>query len=322
MDRMKQLEAFVLVAETESISRAAEALHVSKSVVSQRLSQLEASVRGPLLHRTTRRVSLTEAGDKAYPVCADIVARLRDLENLLRDRAHTLSGRLRVASAIDIGVREVAAITSAFHRENPQLDLELVVSDSAVSPADDGFDVTLHYRELTDRRLVQHPVCRVETGLYASPEYLARRGAPASPEALAEHDCLGYSQQVTVNAWKTHRWALARGGETVTARVRLLSMSNSGLVLLRWVVDGAGLAVLPRFRAAAELAGGRLVPVLTDWSTEALQLYASHGRAQNDTLKMTAFIEALKAGFAGAVKDAESAHAAQESSAAYPVISR
>ncbi|MFW5662057.1 MAG: LysR family transcriptional regulator, partial [Oceanicaulis sp.] len=170
MDRMKLLEAFVTVAETGNISRAAEALHVSKSVISQRLSQFEERLGRPLLHRTTRRVSLTEAGDQAYPVCADIVARVRELENTLRAAPNTLTGRLRIASAIDIGVSEVAAISSAFYRSNPGLDLELVVSDSAVSPADDGFDVTLHYRKLTDRRLIQHPVARVETAVYASPD--------------------------------------------------------------------------------------------------------------------------------------------------------
>jgi DNA-binding transcriptional LysR family regulator len=309
LDRLKLLEAFITVAETESISRAAQALHVSKSVISQRLSQLEESLGRSLLHRTTRRVSLTEAGAEAYPVCGDIVARVRDLENTLRAAPNHLSGRLRIASAIDIGVKEIAAITSAFHRENPALDLELIVSDSAVSPADDGFDVTLHYRQLVDRRLVQHKVTVVETGLYASPAYLARKGAPDKPEDLPGHDCLGYSQQVTVNAWHTHQWVFQRAGVTSTARVRLKALSNSGHVLRRWAEDGAGLAVLPKFRAASDVAAGTLVPVLTGWSTPSLDLFASHARAQNETLKMTGFITALQAGFENAAQDAARADA-------------
>jgi DNA-binding transcriptional LysR family regulator len=308
MDRMKLLEAFVTVAETGSISRAAAAMHVSKSVISQRLSQLEERLGRPLLHRTTRRVSLTEAGDQAYPACADIVARVRDLENTLRAAPNALNGRLRIASAIDIGVTEVAAITSAFYGANPRLDLELVVSDSAVSPADDGFDVTLHYRKLLDRRLIQHKIASVETGLYASPDYLARKGAPGHPDELSGHDCLGYSQQVTVNAWQTHRWVFERGGASTTARVRLKAMSNSGHVLRRWAEDGAGLAVLPRFRAAADVASGALTPVLTGWRSTALDLFASHARAQNETLKMTGFITALQDGFAQTVRRADLAH--------------
>lgn len=299
MDRLKLLEAFVKVAETGSISRAAAALRVSKSVVSQRVSQLEDAIGRILLHRTTRRISLTEAGSDAYPACADIVARVRDLENSLRDAPGSLSGRLRVAAAIDIGVSELAAAASEFYRLHNQLDVEIIASDSAVSPADDGFDFTLHYRKLSDPRLVQHRVGSIGTGLYAAPAYLDRAGEPSDPDALGAHDCLGYSQQVTVNDWDATQWTFLRPGETRRAEVRLKARSNSGLVLRRFAEDGLGLAVLPHRRAREAVQAGRLRRVLPDWRAPTLELFASCARAQADTLKMKAFVSFLGSHFAG-----------------------
>ncbi len=300
MDRLKLLEAFVRVAETGSISRAAASLRVSKSVVSQRLSQLEDALGQSLLHRTTRRISLTEAGSGAYPACADIVARVRDLENTLRETPGSLSGRLRVAAAIDIGVSELAAAASKFYRLHDQLDVEIIASDSAVSPADDGFDFTLHYRKLSDPRLVQHRVASIGTGVYAAPAYLSRRGEPQDPDALSAHDCLGYSQQVTVNDWDATQWTFLRPGEIRKAAVRLKARSNSGLVLRRFAEDGLGLAVLPHRRAHDAVKAGRLRRVLPEWRAPTLELFASCARAQADTLKMRAFVSFLSAHFKGA----------------------
>jgi DNA-binding transcriptional LysR family regulator len=297
MDRYKCLEAFVQVAEMGSVSRAAAALSVSKSVVSERLSQLEALVGQTMLLRTSRRVRLSEAGAAAYPVYADLVARMRELETSLAALPARLSGRLRVASTIDIGVSELAEMVSAFARIHTGLSVELVVGDRMVNPVEDGFDVTLHYRRLASDRIEQAWLADVPTAVYAAPEYLASHGTPRAPEDLAHHRCIGYSQQLTVNDWNSSEWVF--DGETGEHRVRvqLAARSNSGLVLRRLAIDGHGIAVLPRFRAASAVADGALLEVLPDHRPPRLSLYASYAATQHETLKIARFIEALREGF-------------------------
>jgi len=298
MDRYKCLEAFVHVAEMGSVSRAAQALNVSKSVVSERISQLEALVGRPLLVRTTRSVTLSEAGAAAYPVYADLVARLGDMGNSLGAAPDQLTGRLRVASVIDIGVTEIATHLSKFLSQNPALCVELVVGNSMVNPVDDGFDVTLHYRQLATDRVTQEIVGSLPIAPYASPAYLAVHGVPTSPEELRDHRCLGYSQQVTVNDWNSSEWQFVFRGKMLPVKVALAARSNSGLVLRQLAVDGHGIAVLPRLRAQECVRAGSLVELMPEFLGTSLKLYASFPATQRDTLKITRFIEALKAGFA------------------------
>ena len=305
MDRYKCLEAFVQVAEMGSVSRAATALNVSKSVVSERVSQLEQLVGQTLLLRTSRRVRLSEAGAAAYPGYADLVARMRELETSLAALPTQLSGRLRVASTIDIGVVELAELVSAFARANAELSVELVVGDRMVNPVEDGFDVTLHYRQLATDRIEQAWLVDVPTAVYASPDYLARYGTPATPADLARHRCIGYSQQVTVNDWNSSEWLFDGEAASHRVRVQLAARSNSGLVLRRLAIDGHGAAVLPRFRVASCVAEGRLVALLDGYSPPRLSLYASYAATQHETLKIARFIDALREGFTRMIEAAD-----------------
>lgn len=281
-----------------SVSRAAEVLGVSKSVVSERVSQLERLVGQPLLFRSTRRIRLTEAGEEAYPLYADLVARLRDLQPSGGAEPAQLSGRLRVASIIDVGVTDMSAQISAFVREYPQLEVELVVGEGLVNPVDDGFDITLHYRRMRSDRIHQQAVARVPTAVYASPAYLEVHGMPRVPADLEHHRCIGYSQQVTVNNWNASRWEFAARGATHAVKVMLGARSNSGLVLRRWAIDGHGVAILPRLRAEDAARESALVELLPGYEAPSLWLYASYARTQRHTLKVTRFIARLRAGFA------------------------
>ncbi len=295
MDRFRCLEAFVQVAEMRSVSRAAGVIGVSKSVISERVSQLEKLVGQTLLFRSTRRIRLTEAGEQAYPLFADLVARLRELTQTVDAEPSRLKGRLRVASVIDLGVAEISSAVSAFASENPELEIELVVGDSLVNPVDDGFDVTLHFRRIRNDRVHQLPVSRVETAVYAAPAYLAAHGTPATPQALREHACIGYSQQVTVNEWNSSEWHFIRDGQRETVAVVLRARANSGHVLTRWAADGHGIAVLPRARARGTEYEQALEQILVDYETPSLQLYASYGRAFRHTLKVSRFVASLRA---------------------------
>lgn len=294
MDRFRCLEAFVQVAEMRSVSRAAAVIGVSKSVVSERVSQLEKLVGQTLLFRSTRRIRLTEAGEQAYPLYADLVARLRDLPDQAGEGTSLLKGRLRVASVIDLGVSEISSAVSAFARENPELEVELVVGESLVNPVDDGFDVTLHFRRIRNDRVHQQGIASVATGVYAAATYLEKHGVPESPRDLRNHVCIGYSQQVTVNEWNSSEWHFSRDGVRETVPVVLRARSNSGHVLTRWAADGHGIAVLPASRVQGTEYERSLRQILHGYRTPSLQLYASYGRAFRHTLKVTRFIESLR----------------------------
>ncbi|MCC5863421.1 MAG: LysR family transcriptional regulator [Gammaproteobacteria bacterium] len=294
MDRFRCLEAFVQVAEMRSVSRAAAVIGISKSVVSERVSQLERLVGQTLLFRSTRRIRLTEAGEQVYPLYADLVARLRDLPDNVSAEPSRLKGRLRVASVIDLGVAEMSSAVSTFARDNPELEIELVVGESLVNPVDDGFDLTLHYRRIRNDRVHQQAIARVETAVFAAPAYLAKHGVPETPQELQGHTCIGYSQQVTVNEWNASEWHFVRHGQRETVPVVLRARSNSGHVLTRWAVDGLGIAVLPRLRVQGTDYAHALREILPGYETPSLQLYASYGRAFRHTLKVTRFVASLR----------------------------
>lgn len=298
MDRFRCLEAFVQVAEMRSVSRAAAVIGVSKSVVSERVSQLEKLVGQTLLFRSTRRIRLTEAGQQAYPLYADLVARLRDLPDQVSQEASPLKGRLRVASVIDLGVSEISSAVSAFARENPELEMELVVGESLVNPVDDGFDVTLHFRRIRNDRVHQQVIASVATAVYVASEYLEAHGEPQSPKDLSDHACIGYSQQVTVNEWNASEWYFTRDGVQETVPVVLRARSNSGHVLTRWAADGHGIAVLPTSRVEGTEYERSLRRILAEYQTPSLQLYASYARAFRHTRKVNRFVESLRTALA------------------------
>lgn len=298
MDRFKCMQAFVVVADASSVSAAAETLCVSKSVVSLRVSQLEELVGAKLLERSSRRVRLTERGAMVYPSYAALVAQLSDIENSVLASDGQLRGPLRLASMIDIGSSEIAAATSQFMARHPELEIDLILSDSFVNPSEHGFDVTFHYRALNNDNLVQDRVAEIQCGLYASPSYVEQFGEPESPEDIAAHTCLGYAQQEGVYDWNSGMWLFGKDGKQIVVETKLNARFNSGQALRQFVVDGNGLAILPNVRAAEFVKNGQLVKLLKEYDYPCLSLYAVYSRASANNMKLKAFLEFLKSDLA------------------------
>ncbi|RPE80164.1 LysR family transcriptional regulator [Vulcaniibacterium tengchongense] len=288
------LLAFVRVAELGSFVRAAENLGLSKAAVSKQVAALERRLGARLLHRTTRRLSLTEAG-QAYLLHAQAaLAEARAAENAVADTQTVPQGRLRVTVPMSFGLLHVAPWVSAFLREYPAIDLDLQLDDRARDLVLEGYDLAIRFgSQLRDSSLVARRLCDVRVLLCAAPDYLERHGRPGHPDQLNGYDCLHYSYNPTGRAWQ-----FRRGEETVRVALATRMEANSSLALRAAMLAGGGLARVPEFVVADDVAAGRLEIVLPDWQLPALSLHAVMPERRYVPAKVRAFVDFLAARWA------------------------
>lgn len=251
---------FVRVVETQGFASAARDLGVSKACVSQRVRQLEDRLGTRLLQRTTRRVSLTEAGEIYYRHAREVVVQLQQGEERVRDFQESPKGPLRV-SMIDGGLGEwyLAPALARFAARNPGVSLDIDLSARLVDLIAEGFDFAIRAGELADSSLIGRKLSSFRYGLYASRSYLAAHGTPLLPEQLAEHNCLTGS--VT-------RWRFKRGTSNLEIRPLGTWHSKSGQALIAAALEGVGIVRVASFYAREALAAGTLVELLGDWTRE------------------------------------------------------
>jgi len=254
------VQGLVVLGMLGSYTAAAQRLGLSKAAMSQRIAELERAVGVPLVHRTTRSVRLTEAGQQladathgAFDTIAAALAGTRDL-------AATPRGRLKVTAPVALARQQIVPRLPDFLRACPEIRLELDLSDRLVPLAQEGFDLAIRHTHAPPDTHVAWTLCTTHSVLVASRAYLRRRGTPAAPADLADHDCLHYLRPGDPPAWQ-----LVRPGESVTVPVAGPLATNNSEALREAALGGLGIALLPDFSAQAALRAGRLVPVLPDW---------------------------------------------------------
>lgn len=290
MDRLKQLETFVSVANLGSLSAAARLEGVAPAVVSRRLDALEKRLGAKLMVRTTRRLTLTFEG-RAF---------LADAERLLRDLAHaesevgqggsTASGHVRISAPAGFGRRHVAPLVLRFMEENPQVSVSLDLSDRLVDLVNERIDCAVRIGELSDSNLVSTRLTEMRRVVVASADYLRRHGVPQTPDDLVRHRCLLLSQQ--------RGWIFVVDGQAVTLKVAGPFESNDGAVLHEWALAGHGLAWRSMWEVGEDLRGGRLIAVLDRYAAPAMGVYAVFPDRQSLPLRVRLFINMLKASYA------------------------
>src|SRR5512141_1471854 len=201
MDRFLAVTAFAKVVELGSFARAAERLSVSTSAVSRQVSDLEAHLDVRLLNRTTRKLSLTEAGQAFYERSVQLLADLEEAESSVRAAAVSPKGTLRLTCGVSFGVRYVAPAIADFSAQHSQLLFDLDLSDRAVDLVEEGFDLAIRIGHIGHQGLVSRRIGWTRAVCCASPDYLARRGTPNTPEELAQHECLTYTHVPVPNVW-------------------------------------------------------------------------------------------------------------------------
>ncbi len=268
MDNLRRMIAFAHVVEAGSFSGAARRLGIARSAVSRHVALLEKSFGVRLLNRTTRRLSLTEAGRIYYESCASILAEAEAATQRIRRLRDQPVGTLKVAGPTSFGGR-LATLTHAFMQRYPALRIELQLDDRVVDMVEEGIDVSIRIGWLPDSALVARRLCDSPRILCASPAYLERMGRPTTPAELAHHECIVFNLLPT-----PHQWTFSRNRRRQTVQVQGRLSTNSAIAVRALVLDGAGIAPLSRFLVAEDIAAGRLEPLLPDYDCGSAGVYA------------------------------------------------
>lgn len=258
MDRIDRLTVFSRVAETASFTRAADALGLPRSTVSAAIQALEASLGVRLLHRTTRRVALTEDGAAFYERCQRLIGDFDELGALFR-RDGQPQGRLRINVPGRIGRLVLAPVLPAFLARYPALEIDMGVTDRPVDLVQEGVDCAVRVGALADSGLVARRLGDLAFGNYASPAYVAAHGAPRRPDALASHFAVRYASPLS---GRTELWEYVADGETRHVEVPSRVTVNNAEAYIACAVAGLGLIQIPVYDARAHVAAGELVEVM------------------------------------------------------------
>lgn len=285
---------FARVVEHRSFSEAASASGVSKATVSKAIRRLEERLGTSLFHRTSRRITLTQAGQALHERARRILAEAEAAEEAARDGAQALSGRIRVAAPLTFGVRHVGPAVAAFLAGHPDVEIDLTLSDARVDIVAEGIDIALRIADLPDSSLRARTLASIRRHLVASPAYLDRHGRPRHPAELGEHRCFAYTNLANPDLWRF----TGPGGEEAAVRLSGPLRTDNGDAMVPALLAGLGVALLPEFIIDRELTDGRLEAILPQWTDRPVSL---HLLTPPGTLR-PARVEALIDHFAGAFR--------------------
>ena len=295
MDRLQAIQVFVQVVESSNFIRAAERLGLSATAVSRQVAELEKHLQSRLLQRTTRRISLTESGRTFYERCVQILAELDEAEREVGQEAAEPRGTIRLTTSVNFGTRQVTPAIASFLARHAQVKFDVSLSDRIVDIIEEGFDLAIRIGRTGAQNLVARKLGEARLVLCASPAYIARHGAPATPEDLARQNCLTYEYALR-DAW-TFRDA---AGRERTVRVAGSLNSNNGDLNAAAAVQGVGIALEPDFIVDSELKSGKLVPVLESFEAPASPIYAVYPSRRFLPAKVRMFVDFLVERFVGA----------------------
>lgn len=292
MDRMTAMNVFVEVAERGSLTAAAEALEMSRAMVTRYLAEVERWLGARLLHRTTRRISLTGPGEAALLRFRQMLAIGDELRGELATDNPEPHGLLRVTASVSFGQNHLAAAVAEFVKRHPLTRVELLLVDRVVNVVEERVDIAVRISRAIDPSLIARPLGQCRSVLCAAPSYLAERGTPTTADALAAHNCL------THHYVGKSVWHLQRDGRKIAVAVGGNISANEASLLLEAVRAGAGIAMLPMYQIAPLLHAGELVAVLPDHEVELLGLYAVYASRRQLPTIMRSFLDFLVERFA------------------------
>ena len=295
MTDLTDLRAFVEVVASGGFSRAAARLGLSKSIVSRRVAALEADVGVRLLSRTTRGVSLTDAGIELNKRALQILAEVEEALDAVAGRDNVIAGTLRLAAPLSFGVSHLAGALAEFAATHPQLQLDVTYSDRFVDVVREGYDAAVRIAELKDSSLVARRLAPVRTAIVASPVYLARRGTPQTPRDLAAHEALIYTGTANPEVWR-----FRSGPRTIAVRVQGRFRADNGDALREAAIAGLGVTLLPTWLTTADVSRGALVEVLSTYNRPEGSLYVLRPPGPMAPGKVRALVDFLSARFGSA----------------------
>jgi DNA-binding transcriptional LysR family regulator len=289
MDKLSVMNAFRRIVERGSFARAAEDLGVSPALLSREIKLLEESLGTVLLTRTTRSMSLTDAGQLFYDEASGILDAVSQVETRIRDGAGAIRGHLKVHASSSFGQTVIAPILPGLFDAYPDLRLTLSMDDRVIDMVEGGFDVSIRIRAaMPDSALVARKLGTIRQQVFAAPSYLDNVGAPQKPHDIANHRVIGFLLADHLTFWTLHG-----SSETVTLDLDPPIRVGNSIVLRDLLIAGQGIGTLPDFVSRDAVARGELVRVLPDWELPAPEVYAVTASRLGMDAKVTAFLDHL-----------------------------
>jgi len=287
LDRFAEIELFVQVAETGSLSRAAEALDLSNAAASRHLQALEDRLGARLVERNTRRLFLTDTGQEFFSRAKALLADLKDAEDVVN--AHTLNptGMLRISASLSFSMQHIAPLLRAYTERYPNVTVHVEAANRYLDIIDNNIDVAIRTREFEpDSNITVRRLAQTRRILVAAPRYLARHGRPKTLEELAQHKLLIYTY-----ANNPGELRFTRDEQTTALQVKGLLESNDGQILRAAALDGMGILVQPTYIVYDDMVAGRLVPVLDEWDLPRLTVNLAYPSRKHLSAKVRTFID-------------------------------
>ena len=294
MNRWQGIDEFVNVVKCGTFSAAARAMGVSKSHVSQQVSKLELRLGTRLLHRTTRKITLSETGEIYYQRCLQIIEELENAEHSINPLQEEIHGLLRISSPHLLGETHLVPAIAEFTKEHPNLEVELEFSSKKIDLLEGYYDIALQVGRRNDVNVVNLPLTSTRFYIVASPEYLSKHEPLLKPEDLKRHDCLLF-----IEGGVSKPWQLKRKDDKQILSVKINSQwrSNSGPALRAAAKNALGLAYLPDYYLKQDIIDGSLVTLLPEWSYSEREIVAIYSHKTHLSAKTRLFSEFIKAFF-------------------------
>jgi DNA-binding transcriptional LysR family regulator len=297
MERLECDRMFVAVMEMGSFSSAALRLGISAGQASKLISALERDLGVQLFKRSTRSLAPTEVGLAYFDKVKVLLDGYDALNDSVKDASGSPSGRVKLSAPVTFGSMQLSSHLIMFAQQYPQIDLDVSFSDRLVNVVDDGFDLALRIGKLTDSSLMARRLCDIRTIVVASPQYLNEKGVPAHWDELPQHDCI-----IDTNFRDPFHWSFKdSSGNIQQSPIRGRLRFSNAEVCLQAACANLGIAHLPTFVAAKALRESRVVPILSDYETDPLGLYALYPAAKHLARTSRTVIDFLVAAFAGEV---------------------
>ena len=294
MDKLRDIETFASVIKAGSFAKAAEAEGVTPVMIGRRITQIEKRLGGELLHRSTRKLTLTPAGSAYYQHCLDMLERLHKAERLVSDGRDYATGQLIISCPSSFGRLHVAPHLLDFMNANPDVNVSLNLSDRVVDLVRMGYEIGIRSAPAQDSNLVATRLVASHMVVCGSPTYLKKHGTPLTTDDLARHNCLAYNE----HGGQQRGWHFQKDETAIAVRPTGRLTSNDGSTLTRWAVDGLGVAWRPHWEVARQLATGELVEVLASLRAPGYDIMAVYPPQTPLPAKVRLFVSWLRSIYA------------------------
>lgn len=292
MDTLTSMKAFAAVVDTGSFAAASDRLAMSRAMTSKYVAHLEEHLGTRLLQRTTRKLTLTESGTAYYDRCVQILADIAEAEEGAVHHTESPRGTLRMTIPVSFGNLHMGPVIADYLKQYPEVKIDMLLTDRRVDLIEEGLDLAIRIGTLPESGLIAKKLGSDHVVICGAPDYLERHGIPKTPAELARHNCLTYSYSSSGDEWKLNG---ADGSHTVKVSGSLRA-TNGDMVKLA-ALGGVGLIRQPTFLAAQDIRAGRLVEVLSEYTSSELGIYAVYPSRKHLSAKVRSFVDFMATAF-------------------------